>query len=72
MKNAYREYKFLNLTNIADEIRKFWEDNDIFNKSLQRLSELIPNSRNELFLYLVLFQVGPVDGQRLLVVRLAE
>ena len=35
MKNAYREYKFLNLTNIADEIRKFWEDNDIFNKSLE-------------------------------------
>ena len=35
MKNAYREYKFLNLTNIADEIRKYWEDNDIFNKSLE-------------------------------------
>ena len=26
---------------------------DIFNKSLKRLSELIPNSRNDLFLYLV-------------------
>ena len=35
MKNAYREYKFLNLTIIADEIRKYWEDNDIFNKSLE-------------------------------------
>ena len=35
MKNAYREYKFLNLTNIADEVRKYWEDNDIFNKSLE-------------------------------------
>ena len=35
MKNAYREYKFLNLSNIADEIRKYWEDNDIFNKSLE-------------------------------------
>ncbi len=35
MKNAYREYKFLNLTNIADEVRKFWEDNDIFGKSLE-------------------------------------
>ena len=35
MKNAYREYKFLNLTNIADEIRNYWEDNDIFNKSLE-------------------------------------
>lgn len=35
MKNAYREYKFLNLTNIADEVRKFWEDNDVFGKSLE-------------------------------------
>jgi isoleucyl-tRNA synthetase len=35
MKNAYREYKFLNLTNIADEIRKYWEENDIFQKSLE-------------------------------------
>ena len=35
MTNAYREYKFLNLTNIADEIRKFWEDNGIFGKSLE-------------------------------------
>ena len=35
MKNAYREYKFLNLTGVADEVRKYWEDNDIFNKSLE-------------------------------------
>lgn len=36
MKNAYREYKFLNLTNIADEVRKYWEDNNIFQKSLEK------------------------------------
>ncbi|MGN0033188.1 MAG: isoleucine--tRNA ligase [Candidatus Limimorpha sp.] len=35
MKDAYREYKFLNLTSVADEIRKYWEDNDIFQKSLE-------------------------------------
>ena len=35
MKNAYREYKFLNLTGVADEIRKYWEDNHIFEKSLE-------------------------------------
>jgi len=35
MKNAYREYKFLNLTNVADEVRKYWEDNNIFQKSLE-------------------------------------
>ena len=35
MKNAYREYKFLNLTGVADEIRKFWEENHVFEKSLE-------------------------------------
>ena len=30
----YQEYKQLNLTKIADEIRAFWEENDIFKKSL--------------------------------------
>lgn len=35
MKNAYREYKRLNLTNIADEIRDYWKENDIFGKSLE-------------------------------------
>ena len=35
MKDAYREYKFLNLTNVADEVRKYWEDNDIFQKSVE-------------------------------------
>lgn len=34
MKIAYREYKNLNLTKIADEVRKYWEENDIFQKSL--------------------------------------
>jgi len=35
MKNAYCEYKTLNLTNIANEIREFWKENDIFDKSLE-------------------------------------
>ncbi len=30
----YQEYKHLNLTKIADEVRTFWEENDIFKKSL--------------------------------------
>lgn len=30
----YQEYKQLNLTKIADEVRAFWEENDIFKKSL--------------------------------------
>ena len=30
----YREYKQLNLTEIANEIRKYWEENDTFQKSL--------------------------------------
>ena len=34
MKGSYREYKNLNLTNIAKEVRKYWEDNDVFQKSL--------------------------------------
>ncbi|MBP9994652.1 MAG: isoleucine--tRNA ligase [bacterium] len=35
MKNAYREYKTLNLTNIANEVRDFWRENNIFDKSLE-------------------------------------
>ncbi|NOU46424.1 MAG: isoleucine--tRNA ligase [Bacteroidales bacterium] len=31
----YNEYKQLNLTQIGVDIRKFWEENDIFNKSLE-------------------------------------
>ena len=35
MKNAYREYKTLNLTEIANEIRDYWKENNIFDKSLE-------------------------------------
>ena len=34
MKNNYKEYKQLNLTETADEIRKFWEADNTFQKSL--------------------------------------
>ena len=34
MKGSYKEYKNLNLTTIAKEVRKYWEDNDVFQKSL--------------------------------------
>ena len=34
MKSNYKEYKQLNLTETADEIRRYWEDNDTFQKSL--------------------------------------
>ena len=34
MNNSYKEYKQLNLTEIADEIRRYWEENDTFQKSL--------------------------------------
>ena len=34
MKDNYKEYKQLNLTETADEIRKFWEADDTFQKSL--------------------------------------
>ncbi len=34
MKQRYNEYKQLDLTKIADEVRLFWEENDIFKKSL--------------------------------------
>ena len=34
MKNNYKEYKQLNLTETANEIRKFWEDDNTFQKSL--------------------------------------
>ena len=30
MKGSYKEYKNLNLTTIAKEVRKYWEDNDVF------------------------------------------
>lgn len=34
MKNNYKEYKQLNLTATANEIRQYWIDNDTFQKSL--------------------------------------
>ena len=34
MKNNYKEYKQLNLTETANEIRQYWIDNDTFQKSL--------------------------------------
>ena len=34
MKHNYKEYKQLNLTETANEIRKYWEENDTFQKSL--------------------------------------
>ena len=34
MKDNYKEYKQLNLTETADAIRKYWEENDTFQKSL--------------------------------------
>ena len=34
MKNNYKEYKQLNLTETADAIRQYWEENDTFQKSL--------------------------------------
>jgi len=35
MKQKYREHKNLNLTESANEIRKYWEDHNIFEKSLE-------------------------------------
>ena len=34
MENNYKEYKQLNLTETADEIRRYWEENNTFQKSL--------------------------------------
>lgn len=34
MKSTYNEYKQLNLTEIGEDVRKFWEANDIFKKSM--------------------------------------
>ena len=35
MAAKYKEYKNLNLTGIGDEVLKYWEENDIFNKSME-------------------------------------
>lgn len=34
MATKYQEYKRLSLTNIADEVGKYWEENDVFKKSM--------------------------------------
>ncbi|MEN8123812.1 MAG: isoleucine--tRNA ligase [Bacteroidota bacterium] len=34
MSNNFREYKGLDLTKVADEILNYWDDNDIFEKSI--------------------------------------
>ena len=34
MKNSYKEYKQLNLTETANEIRQYWEEHETFQKSL--------------------------------------
>ena len=36
MKNSYKEYKQLNLTETANDIRRFWEADDTFQKSLDQ------------------------------------
>ncbi|MDP3353215.1 MAG: class I tRNA ligase family protein, partial [Flavobacteriaceae bacterium] len=38
----YREYKGLDLTNVADEILNFWEERDIFQKSIDEKDEQKP------------------------------
>jgi isoleucyl-tRNA synthetase len=35
MATKYQEYKRLSLTDIAGEVGKYWEENDIFNKSME-------------------------------------
>lgn len=35
MRDKYTEYKSLNLPEVADKVLKFWEENDIFRKSLE-------------------------------------
>lgn len=40
--SKYSEYKSLNLTNIANEVREEWVDNDIFEKSLNKNKDNTP------------------------------
>ena len=39
MSQKFREYKGLSLTEVADETLKFWEENDIFQKSISSRSD---------------------------------
>ena len=38
MSDKYNEYKQLDMTALGEEIRRYWEENDTFHKSLE-LSE---------------------------------
>ena len=42
MSQKFREYKGLNLTDVADETLRFWEENDIFQKSISSRSDKKP------------------------------
>ncbi|MGB5364261.1 MAG: isoleucine--tRNA ligase, partial [Aureibaculum sp.] len=42
MSTKFREYKGLDLTKVADETLKFWEENDIFQKSITSRDEKKP------------------------------
>ena len=35
MQKKYAEYKKLNLTEIGEDVRKYWEENNIFEKSIE-------------------------------------
>ena len=39
MKGKYNEYKQLKLTELADDIRQWWETDDIFRKSIETRQE---------------------------------
>ncbi|MBN2638360.1 MAG: isoleucine--tRNA ligase [Bacteroidales bacterium] len=39
MGKKYQEYKQLNLSQIADEVKQFWEENKVFEKSLENRKE---------------------------------
>ena len=39
---TFKEYKKLNLTQISDEILSYWEDNDIFRKSIEKSNDKNP------------------------------
>ena len=39
---TFKEYKKLNLSQISDEILSYWEDNDIFRKSIEKSNDKNP------------------------------
>ncbi|MEN8185721.1 MAG: isoleucine--tRNA ligase [Bacteroidota bacterium] len=42
MSKNFREYKGLDLTDVAEETQRFWEDNDVFEKSINTRSDKKP------------------------------